>query len=214
MKKKKINIISLGQKENKFYPFRKKFDEVIKKNFQKKNYLIQSHPGYNYSKSKKIFKGDKYLKLLSKSKIMISDTTQLNIVMIKHIECLYNRCVMFCNSILKPNLYDLKNKINFVHVNEKNLSYKLKYYLDNPSKLNKISKNGYNLYKKKYSNKIYVKRMEDYFVKISKSHVFKYSKNYNFIIFFKLKTLSLYSELIRFLKKILFKLRLKKKYQL
>ena len=87
-------------------------------------------------------------------------------------------------------------------------------WLDNPSKLNQIRKNGYKLYKKKYSNKIYVKRMENYFLKISKSHDFKYSKNYNFVILLKLKILSFISEFTRFLKKVFFKIRLKKKYQL
>ena len=107
---KKYDFVSLGAKEIKFYPNRQYFENVLKKNYSNENSKIVTadHPGYKYNnKDKTKYFGKRYLKLLSESHFMITDTTDLDIPLIKHLECMYYGCTMVCD-----NIY-FEKKINF-----------------------------------------------------------------------------------------------------
>ncbi len=167
--KKKYDFVSLGAKEIKFYPNRLYFENVLKKNYVQEELKIitADHPGYQYNiKDKKKFFGKKYLKLLSESHFMITDTTDMDIPLIKHLECMYYGCIMVCDKIYYAKKNRLKKGLNYIEVNRENVDKTIKYLKLNKNKMSKIKKNAYKTYKDYYSNKIFVKRTEKYFQEI------------------------------------------------
>lgn len=167
--KKKYDFVSLGAKEIKFYPNRLYFENVLKKNYVQEELKIVTadHPGYQYNiKDKKKFFGKKYLKLLSESHFMITDTTDMDIPLIKHLECMYYGCIMVCDKIYYAKKNRLKKGLNYIEVSRENVDKTIKYLKLNKNKMSKIKKNAYQTYKDYYSNKIFVKRTEKYFQEI------------------------------------------------
>lgn len=167
--KKKYDFISLGAKEIKFYPNRLYFENILKKNYlnEKQKIVTAGHPGYQYNiKDKKKFYGKKYLKLLSQSYFMITDTTNMHIPLIKHLECMYYGCIMVCDKIYYAKKNRLKKGYNYIEVNRENVDQTVKYLKLNKNKMLKIKKNAYKTYQDYYSNKVFIKRTENYFRKI------------------------------------------------
>lgn len=207
-RKKKYDFISLGAKEIKFYPNRQYFENVLKKNYSNdlSKIVTADHPGYKYNnKDKTKYFGKRYLKLLSESYFMITDTTDLDIPLIKHLECMYYGCTMVCDNIYFEKKNKLRNGYNYIKVDRNSVEKKIKYLKVNKNKFNKLKKNAYKTYKEYYSNKKFVKRMEKYFKLIAKDYknkIYKFSTLEKIIIKIKI----LYLNIIKLLKKIFFKL--------
>jgi len=206
--KKKYDFVSLGEKEIKFYPNRLFFENVLKSNYAIKNNKIitAGHPGYKYNiDDKKKYFGTKYLKLLSQSHFMITDTTDLNIPLIKHLECMYYGCVMVCDKIYYEKKNKLKNGYNYIKVDRKNIDKTIKYLKKNKHNMIKIRKNAFKTYQNYYSNKIFVKRVESYFELIANDNnkkIFTFNNTDKFILKFKILILNT----IKLTKKIFYKM--------
>jgi len=206
--KKKYDFVSLGAKEIKFYPNRLYFENILKKNYlnEKNKIITAAHPGYKYNnKDKKKYFGKKYLKLLSESHFMITDTTNMNIPLIKHLECMYYGCVMVCDQIYFEKQNKLKKGYNYIEVNRKNVAKTIAYLKKNKNKMSRIRDNAYKTYQEYYSNKIYVKRIESYFkVILNDYNEINYRFNFKEKIILKCKIFAL--NMIKLIKKIFFKL--------
>ena len=173
IEKRKIDIIQLGANWKKFYPYRKKFEEKVK-NIAKKyklNFFTKNHPGYNiFEKKKHLLIGNNYFKKVSESKIMISDSTFFGTHLNKTIECLKYGTIYMTSKIHKPFINNLKNNYNYIEVNENNIEKKIVRLLNNSQKLKTMSRNAKKTYKNFYSNKVFIKNMEEKFEKIIKEH--------------------------------------------
>ena len=212
--KKKYDFVSLGAKEIKFYPNRLFFEKILKKNYLKENHKIitADHPGYQYNiKDKKKFFGKKYLKLLSESHFMITDTTDMDIPLIKHLECMYYGCVMVCDNIYYAKRNKLRKGFNYIEVNRENVDKTIKYLKSNKHKMLKIKKNAHKTYQDYYANKVFVKRTESYFRKIINNYN---GKIYNFNNYEKinLKIKIFILNIIKFFKKLFNKVLNRKKF--
>jgi len=181
---------------------------VLKSNYAIKNNKIitAGHPGYKYNiDDKKKYFGTKYLKLLSQSHFMITDTTDLNIPLIKHLECMYYGCVMVCDKIYYEKKNKLKNGYNYIKVDRKNIDKTIKYLKKNKHNMIKIRKNAFKTYQNYYSNKIFVKRVESYFELIANDNnkkIFTFNNTDKFILKFKILILNT----IKLTKKIFYKM--------
>ena len=206
--KKKYDFVSLGAKEIKFYPNRLYFENILKKSYlnEENKIITAEHPGYKYNnKDKKQYFGKRYLKLLSESHFMITDTTDMNIPLIKHLECMYYGCVMVCDKIYFDKKNKLKKGYNYIEVNRKNVKKTIEYLKQNKDKMLQIKNNAYKTYQEYYSNKIYVKRIESYFkVILNDYNQVNYRFNYKEKIILKCKIFIL--NIIKLIKKIFFKL--------
>lgn len=207
-KEKKIyDLISLGSTWPRFYPNRLKYITLAKQLSEKNNFsfFTKEHPGYVYSK--KALSGEKYFKILRHSKILITDSTYFGTHLIKTIECLKNKCIYATDVIYNPSYNFLKKNINYIEIqNSKNFNSKITKLLSNKKKINQIVNNGYLTYKKYYSNKAFVKRMEGYFLKILKNpnKIKNINPIYDNILYLLFK--SLLKKILIILKKIYFKI--------
>tara|TARA_B100000795_G_scaffold269949_1_gene261308 strand:+ start:3118 stop:4290 length:1173 start_codon:yes stop_codon:yes gene_type:complete len=207
-KKKKYDFVSLGAKEIKFYPNRLYFENTLKKSYlnEENKIITAEHPGYKYNnKDKKKYFGKRYLKLLSESHFMITDTTDMNIPLIKHLECMYYGCVMVCDKIYFDKKNKLKKGYNYIEINRENVEKTITYLKQNKNKMLQIKNNAYKTYQEYYSNKIFVKRIESYFkVILNDYNEINYKFNFKEKIILKCKIFTL--NIIKLIKKIFFKL--------
>ena len=97
---------------------------------------------------------------------MITDTTDMNIPLIKHLECMYYGCIMVCDKIYYAKKNKLKKDFNYIEVNRQNVDKMIKYLKLNKNRMSKIKKNAYKTYQDYYSNKVFVNRTENYFREI------------------------------------------------
>ena len=145
------------------------------------------------------------MKLLSESHFMITDTTDMNIPLIKHLECMYYGCVMVCDKIYFDKKNKLKKGYNYIEVNRENVAKTIAYLKQNKNKTLKIKDNAYKTYQEYYSNKIFVKRIESYFkVILNDYNEINYRFNFKEKIILKCKIFTL--NIIKLIKKIFFKL--------
>ena len=206
--KKIYDFVSLGAKEIKFYPNRMYFENILKKNYlnDEKKIITAEHPGYKYhNKDKKTFFGTRYLKLISQSHFMITDTTDMSIPLIKHLECMYYGCIMVCDKVYYAKKNKLKNGFNYIEVDRKNVDTVIKNLKKNKLQMLHLRKNAYKTYNEYYSNKIFVKRLENYFKIIKKdynSKIYHFDKTDQIILKFKI----LVFNLIKVSKKIIYKI--------
>ena len=136
---------------------------------------------------------------------MITDTTNMNIPLIKHLECMYYGCVMVCDQIYFDKQNKLKKGYNYIEVNRKNVAKTIAYLKKNKNKMSRIRDNAYKTYQEYYSNKIYVKRIESYFkVILNDYNEINYRFNFKEKIILKCKIFAL--NMIKLIKKIFFKL--------
>lgn len=207
-KTKKYDFVSLGAKEIKFYPNREYFENILKKNYAKnpKKIVTADHPGYKYNnKDKSKFFGKRYLKLLSQSYYMITDTTDLDIPLIKHLECMYYGCIMVCDNIYYEKKNRLKNGYNYIKINRVSVDKKIKTLKNNKHKFSKLKINAYKTYKNYYSNQKFVLRMENYFKIIINKYdnkIYEFSNHEKIILKFKIFILNT----IKLVKKIIYKI--------
>jgi hypothetical protein len=136
---------------------------------------------------------------------MITDTTDMNIPLIKHLECMYYGCVMVCDKIYFDKKNKLKKGYNYIEVNRENVEKTIAYLKQNKNKTLKIKDNAYKTYQEYYSNKIFVKRIESYFkVILNDYNEINYRFNFKEKIILKCKIFTL--NIIKLIKKIFFKL--------
>jgi hypothetical protein len=168
-KSKKIyDVVILGENWERFYPNRKKFTNEIEVLKEKGNLTLftNKHPGYVYVDDKKKITGKNYFKILSKSKVMVTDSTYFGTHLIKTIECLKYNCVYVTDKIYNPTYNFLKNEYNYYEVGSHSIADKIMKLINDKKKLNFISKNGHRTYSKFYSNKVFSKNMMKLFLKI------------------------------------------------
>ena len=145
------------------------------------------------------------MKLLSESHFMITDTTDMNIPLIKHLECMYYGCVMVCDKIYFDKKNKLKKGYNYIEINRENVEKTITYLKQNKNKMLQIKNNAYKTYQEYYSNKIFVKRIESYFkVILNDYNEINYKFNFKEKIILKCKIFTL--NIIKLIKKIFFKL--------
>ena len=173
-KKRHFDITLLGAVSN-FYPFRKKSIKLIQSDKSIK-FFYKKHPGYLFQKhikEKKII-GKEYYKVLENSKIGITCSTIYKIPIPKIWEIMSTGAMLMVDKMDKIKNLGLKKNFNFVEVNEKNLLYKIHYYLDNPLKRKKIANNGMKFARTKLNTSVQAKKIGNDIIKI-----FKYRKNKN-----------------------------------
>jgi hypothetical protein len=205
---KDLDVVSLGQKWKKFYPNRIRFDNEL---FKMQNdglcsFFTASHPGYTYKKNKNTFVGSSYFRLLSRSKILLTDSTFFGTHLIKTIEAFYYRCVYLTDKIHNPKFNFLRKNFNYVEVNINNIRNKITNIIKNKKMINSLIKNGYSTYKLYYSNSVFVKRMDKYFneiLELSRKKKFNSHQN-NFLLTLKIKIVL--CKILIISKKILFKI--------
>lgn len=195
--KKKIDVTLLGAIDE-FYPERKKFLEILKKKKDIK-FFFKEHPGYDFQKKinkNKIF-GKKYFDILNNSKIFVTCGTKLNLPIIKLYEIISSGCLLMVGRINNLKKIGLKDKKNFIEVNEKNLISKINFYLKYEKKRINITKNAFELVKKNYLNDQQAKRQYKILVDIKNNF-----KNLRLINKYETISLFLFLKLFYFLRNI------------
>lgn len=158
--KKIYDLVLLGAMDENFYPLRIKMHNAFSK-LKNIQYYQKSHPGYRFC-GKNDLVGSKYAELINQSRIFASCTGKYNIPFIKIYEALACGSLLMCDSPQGAEYLGLKEKENYLPVNEKNFIDIALDYLAKPETCDEISRNGLDLIAKKHTVEIRAKQ----FVKI------------------------------------------------
>jgi spore maturation protein CgeB len=115
------------------------------------------------------YKGADFSRIINKSKIT-GTTNTLGQVLAKCMEITASRSLMFCNYSIDMEKFGFVDGESFVQWDEDNLYEKVKYYLDNPEEMKRITDNGYRVTHERHTTKVRAQEWLD----IMKRHIHDY----------------------------------------
>ncbi len=140
--KKDIPLLMMGA-ANDFYPLRQKIIHAYQGNA---DFTYHSHPGYrNFSEreEKQYFIGQRYAEEINRAKIFFTSPSIMHYPVTKYFEALACRTLL-----LAPTFQELEDlgfipDFHFIPINEHNFKEKAAYYLEDPSKRQIITDQGF-----------------------------------------------------------------------
>lgn len=148
--RKEIDLLMLGSMIPNLYPFRNQMYDALKK---KQGFRYHAHPGYEMNRAHSLT-GEAYAREINRAKIFLTCDSIYHYPLLKYMECLA------CNTLLlAPGSNELeelgfKNGETFINIDETNFLDKAKWYLENDLERDRISKQGYEMVRKRHLTSI------------------------------------------------------------
>ena len=144
------DVITVGSM-NSFYPLRVKMHAFMSK-FARDlgiNYRNYPHCGYNFSHSD--FVREKYARAINGAKILLSCGGRYHLAFNKIFEAMGCKTAYFGEKPYGEKELHMEDGVNYVAVDSENYIDKIQHYLRNGDLLEKITNNGYELFKRYHS---------------------------------------------------------------
>lgn len=162
---KEHDVITIGAMGG-FYPFRSHMHNTLQANSQRlgikyKNY---SHCGFNFSHSD--FVREKYAQTINSSKMLVSCGGKYHLVFNKIFEAMACKTLYVGEKPYGEKELHLEDGVNYVAINVDNFVDKIRFYLDNPEKINCITNNAYETFVKYHTVEARAKNLVELLEKI------------------------------------------------
>jgi len=142
---KDYDVTLLGAMDESFYPLRTKMHREFSKQSHL-SYFSQAHPGYQFFSQGSALTGEAYAKVISRSRIFASCTSKYKIPFIKLYEILACQTMLMCDRPTGAEYLGLKEGENYVEVSMDNFLETTKRYLNDHDEIDRIAKNGRDLF--------------------------------------------------------------------
>lgn len=150
--KKEYDILILGNMVTGMYPHRYRLKNLLLKHQDIFKIKMRPHPSYTIQNSEKQYKD--YLEEISKARIVIGCTSIFNYMLEKLIEIPMANSI-YAGDMPYMDIYGEEEKSHMINLNffwdDEKILKELKFWLENPEKLEEKSEKSHKFYKNKYN---------------------------------------------------------------
>lgn len=144
------DVTILGAMDSAFYPLRTKMHRAFER-VSDFDYFNQPHPGYRYVSSEPMLVGEAYAKAINQSRIFATCSGIYKIPFMKYYEVIACRSMLVSDSPCGADELGFRDGETFVRVGGNNFMRKVRSYLAEPTEIDRISRNGMNLFLRRHT---------------------------------------------------------------